>query len=94
MTKLQQSKDKLARAKTLDTEIHQLNAQVEDLENCIQHNLCIRLYFNNALNAECNKELSREIMNMALSIKRAQLAEAEKEFNALWRQKRGGQSSE
>ena len=83
MTKLQQSKDKLARAKVLDAEIQQLNVEIEDLQKSIERGHRIRLYFRNLLNAERNKELSREVMNMALSVKRAELAEAEKEFNAL-----------
>ena len=94
MTKLEQSKNKLARARMLDTEIQQLNSQVEDLQKGIEEGYRIKLYFRNALNAECNKELSREIMNMALSVKKSELAEAEREFNALWRQKRGGQNNE
>ena len=92
--KLEQSKLKLVKAKELDSKIRELTAQIEDIEEGIKQRYCVRLWFRNTLNAECDSELSGEIMNIALSAKKSELDYAEKEFNALWRQRRGGKNDD
>ena len=87
--KLEQSKKKFEIACRLNHQISELRREISDMENALNRKLHVRIYYANIVDVECDVELSREIINLCLAERKEALAAAEKEFNALWKQRRG-----
>lgn len=92
--KFEQAKEKFHEAETLHSTVLSLRRDVKSLEHGIDVVPAITLYFSNSLNINCDSDLSNVILKLALQEKRAELKQLEREFNDMWKMKRGGKNGE